>query len=258
MIKIMTFNLRVNTPNDGINEFFLRSERVLKAIRDENPDLIGFQEDKDEMRAFLRRELPDYTILGCGSTNTLNHAGNSIAYKTDRFEVIDLETRWFSETPSVFGSTYGGDQSKYPRCYRHARLHVLDGGEIIHFINLHTDHLGQNARMLESRQLAEVIRSCGTEHVFVTGDFNAEPNSEEIRLLTEDASLGLLDATREIAGSFHNFGRLIPSVKVDYVFFDSKVSCIESHAVEDIPVNGVYISDHNPVVATFALPEKTI
>ena len=253
MIKVMTFNLRVNTPNDGINEFFLRSHRVLKTIRDEAPDLIGFQEDKDEMRAFLRKNLPEYTILGCGSTAKLHHAGNSIAYKTDRFELIDLETRWFSETPTVFGSTYGGDQSQYPRCYRHARLHALDCGEVIDLINLHTDHEGENARVLESRQLAEVVRSCNGEKIFVTGDFNAKPDSEEIRLITEDGSLGLLDATKQIPGTFHAYGK-ISNCKVDYIF--SNMLCAQSYAVEDIPEDGVYISDHNPVIATFEFPEK--
>ena len=254
MLKIMTFNLRVSTPNDGINDFFQRAPRVLQVIHEEAPDLIGFQEDKNEMRAFLRENLPEYTILGCGSYENLSHAGNSIAYRTDRFEVIDLETKWFSETPNVFGSTYGGDQSKYPRCYRRARLHALDCGEIINFINLHTDHLGENARMLESRQLIDVIRACGSEHVFVTGDFNAKPESAEIRLITEDPTLGMIDATKEIDGSFHAYGK-VSGCKVDYVFSD--LTCTESHAVEDIPVNGVYISDHNPVVATFALSQKT-
>ena len=46
----MTFNLRVDTEKDGINRFFLRTDRVLKAIRDESPDVIGFQEDLEDMR----------------------------------------------------------------------------------------------------------------------------------------------------------------------------------------------------------------
>jgi endonuclease/exonuclease/phosphatase family metal-dependent hydrolase len=65
MLKVMTFNLRVDTENDGINRFFRRTDRVLKVIRDESPDVIGFQEDLEDMRDFLRKVLPSYTILGC-------------------------------------------------------------------------------------------------------------------------------------------------------------------------------------------------
>jgi endonuclease/exonuclease/phosphatase family metal-dependent hydrolase len=38
-------------------------------------------------------------------------------------------------------------------------------------------------------------------------------------------------------------------VKIDYVFTNLPTDHDESYAVEDIPVDGIYISDHRPVVA---------
>ena len=43
-IKVMTFNLRVEVFEDGINSFSNRKDRVLSVIKDHNPDIIGFQE----------------------------------------------------------------------------------------------------------------------------------------------------------------------------------------------------------------------
>ena len=249
MLKVMTFNLRVSSPGDGINEFFLRTPRVLKAIRDESPDLIGFQEDVDDMRAFLRKNLPEYTILGCGCHRDYHSVGNSIAYKTERFQLIDFESRWLSHSPDVPGSTYGGDQSKYPRSYHRARLHDTESGKTFQFINMHADHMGENAKLLATKQIIEVLKPYANEGIFVCGDLNSHPETPSICAFTEGNDLGLVDATAQLAGTYHGYGTRVPAYKCDYIF--SNLPCSESYLVEDVPENGVYISDHNPVVATF-------
>ena len=157
MLKVMTFNLRVDSPCDGINQFFSRTPRILKAIRDEAPDLIGFQEDNDAMREFLRKSLPEYTVIGCGGGRNYRSVSNVIAYKTDRFELIDFETKWLSHTPDVPASTFGGDQSKYPRHYHRARLHDAESDKTFQFVNMHADHVGDNAKRLATKQVGEVL-----------------------------------------------------------------------------------------------------
>lgn len=251
MIKVMTFNLRTDSEIDGINRFFCRTDRVLEAIRNEDPDLIGFQEAAGPMREFLYKNLNDYTIVGCGSNAKLQREGNPIAFKKDKFELISFETAWLSDTPAVPGSSFGGDQSKYPRYYHLARLHALDDDATLVYINTHTDHIGQNAREKASRLLLEVLKKEKQNPLILSGDFNASPDTAEMKLLISENDLGLHDATANLPGTFHNYGRRIPTFKCDYIF--STLSCCESHIVEDIPVNGVYISDHNPVVATLEI-----
>ena len=58
-IKVMTFNLRVKAIVDGANCFDFRKNKILKVIREEAPDVIGFQEANDEMLAFLKESLDD-------------------------------------------------------------------------------------------------------------------------------------------------------------------------------------------------------
>lgn len=249
MLKVMTFNLRVNSPGDGVNQFFFRTPRILKAIRDEAPDLIGFQEDDDEMRAFLRKNLPEYTILGCGCHRDFHSVGNSIVYKTERFQLIDFESGWLSNTPNVPGSTYGGDQSKYPRSYHRARLHDTEAERVYQFVNMHADHVGANAKLSATKQIMEMLKAYADEPIFVCGDLNSHPGTPSVCAFLEDRELPLLDATADLPGTFHGYGTRVPTYKCDYIF--SSLPCFESHLVEDIPEHGVYISDHNPVVATF-------
>ena len=65
-IKVCSFNLRVAASSDGTNCFWGRTERIKEVIADESPDIIGFQEVKDEMRYWLRDTLSDYILVGCG------------------------------------------------------------------------------------------------------------------------------------------------------------------------------------------------
>lgn len=255
MLKVMTFNLRTDSEIDGINRFFNRSDRVLEAIRNESPDLIGFQEAAGPMRKFLYENLTEYTVLGCGSFANLQREGNPIAFKTGKFELVGFETAWLSDTPDVPGSSFGGDQSKYPRYYHLARLHVLgDVDATVVYINTHTDHLGQQAREKASHLLLNVLEKEKSNPLILSGDLNALPDSPEIQLLLSHKDLGLKDTTADLPGTFHNYGRRNPTYKCDYIF--STLACHESHIVEDIPVNGVYISDHNPVVSTLKFSEE--
>ena len=103
MLKVMTFNLRTDSEVDGINRFANRSGRVLEAIRNENPDLIGFQEAAGHMRQFLYENLPEYTVIGCGSNAKLQREGNSIAFKKDKFELVGFETEFAKAVCEILG-----------------------------------------------------------------------------------------------------------------------------------------------------------
>ena len=254
-IRVMSFNLRADTPNDGINRFFNRSSRVIETIHREAPGLIGFQEAKNEMRAFLRERLPQYVVLGCGRNSAYDGEGILIAYREDQFELIEFQTRWLSDTPERPGSRFDSDQSKYPRVYVYAKLRRFADNKTVAFVNTHTDHVGQKARVSASIQLLKTMHAMQADGLVLTGDFNALPNSEEIQMLTADTELGLTDVSAAIPFSFHNFGRCVPW-KCDYIF--STCPSSECHVIEDIPVNGVYISDHNPIVATIFMNKEDL
>ena len=251
-IKVMSFNLRVEAPShDGINDLPNRKGRILETINNEAPDLIGFQEARDGTRAWLRDTLADYVVLGCGRYAKYTGESAPLAVRKDKFEIISMDTFWLSSTPKIPASTYAGsDQSECPRIATAVVLKPIDSDDLLLFVNTHTDHLGSISRMLASAQLLEYASQMGMATV-ITGDFNAKPDSAEIKMMTANEAFPMVDATALTGPTFHAFGKIPENerVKIDYVFTNLPTDINESYAVNDVPVDGIYISDHMPVVA---------
>jgi len=246
-LKVCSFNLRTNTPVDGINAFPNRRERILNTINEQAPDLIGFQEATDDMREWLREALTGYEIVGCGRKANYRGEAPVLAYRKNTFECFKSETFWLSLTPSIPASSYGGDQSACPRTATVAYL-VPNGSNIpFVFCNTHTDHKGKTARYLASAQLIQYLSQQPYKFV-LTGDFNALPDAPEIKLLTE-SPLNIVDTTEKLGGTFHGYGKVTP-IKIDYIFTDLPCDIDRSFMIPDIPdENGIYTSDHCPVFA---------
>ena len=243
-LKVCTFNLRVEATVDGINHFSNRKGRILETIRNENPDLIGFQEVNDNMRAWLLDAIPEYVVVGCGRGKDYLGECTLIAFRKHAFEMITLDNFWLSMSPRIPGSRFGADQSGCPRIATAALLKHRQASEPFYFINTHLDHKGLQARIAGMKQVMAEIQRIGGKFL-LTGDMNDYPNSEAI--LAATSVEGVTDCSAYIETTFHNFGRC-NKCKIDYILTNGKA--LEAHAVSDVPVNGVYISDHYPVCAT--------
>ena len=89
-IKVMSFNMRTQVEADGVNQFRQRKERILSMLNSQDPDVIGFQEVTDEMRAWLRSALGEkYTVVGCGRMSDYTGEAVAIALRNDMFELIE-------------------------------------------------------------------------------------------------------------------------------------------------------------------------
>lgn len=252
-MKIMSFNLRYDCSSDGINAFSNRISRVIDVISNESPDIVGFQEVTDGMKKTMRENLKGYTTVGCGRESDYHGESMLIAFKTELFELIEVKNLWLSETPNIPGTKYGFDHSHCPRMYTSILLKHNEMDKPFRFINTHLDHVGEKARALEATQLCNDI-SKYKEKFILTGDFNALPETDEIKLITQKLSnRGCIDCTQDLGPTFHNFGRLPKDKqeKIDYIFTDGV--CKNAYRVEDIPVDGQFYSDHNAVVAEIEL-----
>ena len=257
-LKVMTFNLRIEAPEmDGINNLPNRKGKILATIENEKPDLIGFQEALDDTRAWLRDSLSDYIFVGCGRLRGFKGESAPLAFRKDRFEMVNMETFWLSSTPNIPESRYEGtDQSHNPRHVIAVTLKPIDSDSLLLFVNTHTDHEGSISRTLASAQILEYVSSKNLPCV-ITGDFNADPCSTEIKMITSCKNFPLVDCTSNIELTFHGFGKIElygeknndePN-KIDYVFTNLETDVNRSYAVEDKHEGGIYISDHYPVVA---------
>ena len=252
-VKVCSFNLRIDVEVDGINKFTNRLWRVKEVINEEKPDIIGFQEMTDGMYAMLADTLTEYVIIGCGRGKNYKGESVRIAIKRSNFEIIDSETFWLSNAPKTPGSTYGGDQSGCPRITTVATVKHKDAEELLTVCNTHLDHKGKTARLLGAAQVLQYLSK--TDRKFVlTGDFNAEPDEESISLITGATHAGrkINELTENVGLTFHGFS---PNerCKIDYIFSDAEYDAEKSRSIAKEPIDGVYVSDHHPVIAEIKL-----
>ena len=104
VLKCMSFNLRVAAACDGVNMFFRRAPRVLEVLEREQPDLVGFQEVTDDMRAWLTEHLRGYTLQGCGRERNCHGESMLLGYRTGVCELLALENGKVAFTGTDLGS----------------------------------------------------------------------------------------------------------------------------------------------------------
>ncbi len=245
-MNLVTFNIRCDYGQDGVNSFQFRKPFVLEKIGKENPDIICFQEVLPHVAAWLKENLEDYYVIGCGRDEKLGNEQTSIAYKKSIYNLLQLEVFWLSKTPKVPGSRYE-NQSDCPRICTMALFQNVQTDEVFRIYNTHLDHIGSEAR---KSGLGQILDRMEREETFVqapailTGDFNALPDSPEMELLNEYP--WLVDLTAGTCGTFHDFGRTNPAEKIDYILVQDTITCSRAEVWTE-SFDGVYLSDHYPV-----------
>ncbi|XID96102.1 endonuclease/exonuclease/phosphatase family protein [Paenibacillaceae bacterium WGS1546] len=265
-MKVMSFNLRYDNPEDGADAWPNRAHRVADAVRKADPTLIGTQEGLLHMLEDLRDRLPGYAWLGEGREGGVRGEHNAIFYKQAEFEALDSGQFWLSEDPSAPGSK--GWDGYCPRIctWAHFRSLRCPGAEGLIY-NTHLDFAGRIARergaaLIWRAMKAHVART--SLPAILTGDFNAYPDSAPIRFLRgETASDGerpnLRDAytllgPNAIGCTAHEFnGGVGGQPPIDYIFATPDVELV-SVEIERGRFDGAYPSDHYPVVAVVRLP----
>ena len=264
--NVMTFNIRMPNPNDGAHYWPNRKDKVISMVRFHEVDLLGVQEafrsQLDEMAAGL----PGYAWVGvCRTDGTANpnpdNEFSAIFYKKDRFELLETQTFWLSEQPERAGAK--GWDAALPRIVTWARFKDKTNGKVFFHFNTHFDHIGQQARANSARLILSKVRAvAGDAPALITGDFNAQPSDEPIRILTDPADpLHLSDAisVSELphhgpTGTWTNAFLFpgMPGQRIDYIFFRNRIRVLK-HAILSDSWSGMLPSDHLPVWARVAL-----
>jgi endonuclease/exonuclease/phosphatase family metal-dependent hydrolase len=260
-LKVMTFNLRVNVPQDGENAWPNRIDTVVKTIRESKVSIFGTQEVLPSMLRDIEERLSEFAWIGEGRRGGMNDEMSTIFYKKDEFDVINQGTFWLSETPEVVGSQSW--DSSLPRICTWAELKSKNEKKI-YFFNTHLDHISEEARVKGVHVIFEKMLSIAKDNILpiiLTGDFNTEPNSEVISYFKEVSILNgtmnntyqkLYDIGEHTGCTFHNFTGEVTGEPIDYIFTTSDIKVKEVNINKDM-VDGRYPSDHYPVIAILEL-----
>lgn len=261
-LKIVTFNLRtLYDAGDGVNSFIHRAGIILDKINEEKPDVICFQEVGEKIRPFLEKYLVDYNMVGHGRLKDFSSEGLGVAYRKDTMDLFGLEQFWLSPTPQVPGTRYE-IQSIYPRTCVYVVVKHKNMKTPIRLYDVHLDHESDEARILGIKQLVDKMKK-DNEIIkypsFLLGDFNAQQDSETIRFCNEYKEYPLVDLTKDVGSTFHDFGGTGDTEeargrKIDYIYTDSETAekLTKVYKWEDSK-NGIYLSDHYPICCEFEI-----
>ena len=260
-LNVMSFNIRYDNPEDSLDNWKYRKDRVANAIRFYDADIVGAQEVLHNQLEDLKARLPEYAVIGVGRIDGKTKGEYSaLWYNKSRFTAVQSGYFWLSETPTVAGSN-GWDGA----CERIATWAILKekaSGKQIFALNTHLDHVGVVARREGVNLILSQIEKLSKGlPVVVTGDFNATPESDVIKHVTNTANKMHLTDSRTVAPlvygpawSFHDFGN-IPYARrslIDYVFVGNGVKAVKYGVLAETE-NQSFLSDHAPILVTIEI-----
>ena len=261
--RVMTYNIRFDTHQDGKNQWHFRKDRVINLIHKYMPDLLGVQEAVSQQMADLRAGLADYGSYGVGR-NDGRESGefSAVFFRHNRFELCDQGTFWLSESPDTTGSK--GWDAALPRICSWIKLKDRSTNKEIYYFNTHFDHRGENARRESARLILNRIQQMAGSSipVILTGDFNATPQSNAYRTLITnspliDAKLSSQSAHTGPDGTWSTFNaRSTIGDRIDYIFVTSSHFQVLNHAHLTDSYDHSYPSDHLPALTELIYQNK--
>jgi endonuclease/exonuclease/phosphatase family metal-dependent hydrolase len=253
IIKVMTYNIRLDVKSDGGNQWSNRKDFLLSQIKFHGPTIFGTQEGRPNQIAYMDKSLTNYSYIGQGRDGGNKGEYSAIFYDKRKVKFENVKTFWLSITPEKMSK---GWDAAYPRICTYGLMTVLNSDKKVWVFNTHLDHKGQQAQ-LNGRRLTEAeIKKVNTKNypVVLTGDFNVEPDSELITNLKKN-----LNDSKELAkdnvfgsdGTFNAF-KFHEQVtrRIDYIFLSKDANItVNKYGVLTDSKDLKYPSDHFPVIA---------
>lgn len=229
-LKVMSYNIHVG--QDAANKDQLKN--IANFIKSSKADIVGLQEvdsvcnrsgKVDQMRF-----LADATGMYFAYARHFAFDGGSYGIGIlSKFPLNDVKDHRIILTSD-------GKSAAATRALLTAKL--FHGRKEILFATVHMDYRDSNSRFAQSQEIVKLLGSMQST-VILTGDFNAEPGTKEIRNLETI----LTDTGKDTDFSY---SAIKPVKKIDFVMV-SKVHLASAKKSEVYPV---LFSDHLPVMST--------
>jgi len=250
-LRLMTYNVRFDNPNDGENAWSNRKEYFVSQLAFYEPDIFGIQEALPNQVVDIATFLPKYNYIGIGRDGIGKGESSNIFFKKDRFEILTENTFWLSETPEVISKGWDGALN---RVCTYTLLKDSKTKQKFWVFNTHLDHLGELAKTNSILLILSKIKELNTKNYpfFFMGDFNSEPTEERIINLKKQ-----MNDSRDISderpfgpsGTFNGFKHSeAVTTLIDYIFLSKENPFkVTKYAVLSDSKDLKYPSDHLPV-----------
>ena len=252
-ITVMSFNVRYRAFEDLFKKSWpYRAPLVKQTIADVQPDLIGFQEVTPSHEKYLTTRLAGYGFFSAYRQKVIKE-GMLIAYRKDRFTLQSQGYFWLSETPEKQSKDWG--TSSY-RIAAYVTLTDTRTGETLTVIDTHLDNSSAEARAKGMEVIIEQMAERSAGKIILMGDMN---DNEGTPMFVTATTNGLKDGRNSSphvydgpGATWQDYGNNLNDQRIDF-FFVSESITVNDYFVYDKTFDGVYPSDHFPIVLRIEL-----
>jgi endonuclease/exonuclease/phosphatase family metal-dependent hydrolase len=172
--------------------------------------------------------------------------------------MLKAETLWLTSTPNVVSKEL---DSSEPRTVTYGHFVDNKTGRDFFLFSTHFDHKGKLARPAQSKILMQLIEKIAKDKPFIlVGDFNSKEESEVITYIKSkpyisDSRTITKAKPIDMPGTYHGFkghNNRVFKNRIDYLWV-SKPSEVLNYEVSNYSENGIYPSDHYPIVCDVVL-----
>lgn len=253
-ITVMSYNVYIKGTGEKSPEN--RTPLVAENIIKYSPDSFGLQEADEGWMERLPALMTEYDYVGIGrNSNSGGGEASPIFYKKDKYELVDSGTFWLSKTPEK--ASRGWD-AMFKRVCTYAVLKDKQTGFTYAHFNAHFDHLGVIARLESVAVVAEKIAEIAPNlPVVFSGDLNDYEGGDMYNRVAESGLKDTKHLAESVSGgnvTYHGYSDLVEKdAPIDFIFTNSLSTKVQSYTVVSEKVNGIYASDHHPVVASMTM-----
>lgn len=276
-------------PDDSLDDSPEARAAAFRALLDElQPDVVGMQKVSGDWNETLDTVVFNASYLGLGEARGSDGETNPIYYRADKFDKLNSGTFWLSETPDVSGSMTEG--ANLPRICTWVTLRDRSTGIEFTVLNTHLDNNGDHeaaeGRAIRLQQMGYLVK--GVQHllgkpIFFPCNLNnrihnnkgnlfpiqklirgetsyTDTDGNEYSIALADARLNAKETVPEdrIACKTKYFDESSeeydPAYEpVDFIFYDPVYAEAIKYDSILYTKDGILISDHLPLVATFRI-----
>jgi endonuclease/exonuclease/phosphatase family metal-dependent hydrolase len=247
-LRIITFNIRRDRGDDGINNWEYRKDLVSFILQEQNPDIAVFQEVLVHQLEDLKQMLPEYQYVGVGCDDG-HEAGqlNPIFYRD--LSVEKEGTFWLSDTPDTPSCTW-------PGMTRICTWASFSGESPFALFNNHFEYEFESTQIKSIDLLKERTGPYSDDFpLLLTGDFNINPHTEPYKHLNGLFNDSFTEDHDSRSATYHEWGgrtKALPGKlnRIDYIWNRGNLIVNDCRILTDNPSGtpGVYPSDHWPVL----------
>ena len=247
-LKVMSYNIRLGSANDGTNSWGLRYPATAEMIEDQMPDIFGVQEALAPQIRFIEDNFVDYKSVGVGREDGKKDGEHmSIFWNKKTVSLLKWGTFWLSETPEK--PSMGWDAA-CKRTATWALMKCKKTGKKFYYVNTHLDHKGAEAQKNGLKLIVDRIDDINPEGypMILTGDFNITPdNPNLVELDSKMQSVRKVAEKTDNHDTFNGWGK--GKGVIDYIYASGFTAYPEYQTVTKKYADRKFVSDHYPICA---------